>query len=185
MTIRYSQKSDATAAEWISLEEAKNHVKALPDDTDNELIANLVCAAREYCEGITGRAITDRNITAYPDELMQGMCLPKPPVRSIKSITVYDSEGKPHTISDYTLDKDSGQLYFGRMPGMKMRSVDPIEIEYSAGYEQIPAMMKQAMLLMIGHWYINRESVVVGSNATVDVGLTTKDLLRQYKVWWF
>ena len=46
-------------------------------------------------------------------------------------------------------------------------------------------MMKQAMLLMIGHWYINRESVVVGSNATVDVGLTTKDLLRQFKVWWF
>lgn len=183
--MRYSERIKSEAGEWISLQEAKNHVKALPDDADNELIENLIVAAREYAEGITGRSIAERAMTAYPGSVQGMLYLPKPPIKKVDSLTVFDKESNPHTFSDFTLNKSTGEIILNSMPDIHPRDVNPYEIQYTAGYDEIPAMMKQAMLLMVGHWYINRESVVVGSNATVDVGLTTKDLLRQYKVWWF
>lgn len=183
--MRYSETMSKNAQEWIELDEAKNHVKALPDDTDDDLISNLIIAAREYCEGITGRAIAVREMTAFPDSIGSRLFLPKPPVKSIESITAYDRDGNKHTFSDYSFNESTGEVFLGPVPAITPRDYNPYVIKYTAGYREIPKLMKQAMLLMIGHWYINRESVVVGSNATVDVGLTTKDLLRQFKVWWF
>lgn len=41
------------------------------------------------------------------------------------------------------------------------------------------------MLLLIGHWYTNREAVVVGAFASVEVAQTVNSILNLYKVWWF
>lgn len=183
--MRYSETMSRNAQEWIELDEAINHVKALPDGTDDELIENMITAAREYCEGITGRAIMGRDMTAFPDSLSGRLFLPKPPIKKIDSITAYDKAGNAHAITEYAFDAKSGEVFIVDAPRIDAREINPYVIKYSAGYDQIPGLMRQAMLLMIGHWYINRESVVVGSNATVDVGLTTKDLLKQFKVWWF
>lgn len=183
--MRYSETVSRTAQEWIELDEAINHVKALPDGTDDELIENMISAAREYCEGITGRSILERNMTAYPDSLSGRLFLPKPPIKAIASITAYDKNGNAYEITEHAFDPKSGELFIGGVPPIDAREINPYVIKYTAGYDKVPGLMRQAMLLLIGHWYINRESVVVGSNATVDVGLTTKDLLKQFKVWWF
>jgi uncharacterized phiE125 gp8 family phage protein len=42
----------------------------------------------------------------------------------------------------------------------------PIQVTYVAGYgaaASVPQKYKQAMLLLIGHWYENRETVIVGT----------------------
>src|SRR5690606_1240366 len=70
----------------------------------------------------------------------------------------------------------SGQL----MPGM------PIRIEYTAGYgaaEKVPERVKQAMLLLIAHWYENREAVVVGAVGR-SVELAVDALLGQDRFWY-
>ncbi|EAO9771929.1 phage gp6-like head-tail connector protein, partial [Salmonella enterica subsp. enterica serovar Florida] len=38
------------------------------------------------------------------------------------------------------------------------------------------------MLLLIGHWYANRESVAVGQNAT-DVPFAVEALLQPYRIY--
>ncbi len=43
--------------------------------------------------------------------------------------------------------------------------------------------MKAAMLLLIGHWYENRETVSVGQAAT-DIPFTVEALLQPYKNLW-
>lgn len=181
--IRYREKITASE-EPLELEEATVHAKALPDEEEENLISNLIIAAREYCEGFTGRSFVKREITAYPNALRGEICLPKPPVKKIESFLAYDSNGNAHEITEYDLDEKNGIITVYSVPGIALRDINPYEIKYITGYDTVPAMVKQAMLLMVGHWYINRESVVVGSNASVEVDMTTKTLLKQYKVWW-
>jgi len=53
-------------------------------------------------------------------------------------------------------------------------------LRYKAGYgakrSDVPEQARQAMLLMIGDWYSNRESVVVGT-ITSEVPNTAKALM--------
>jgi len=68
-----------------------------------------------------------------------------------------------------------------------------VSITYSAGYlteqpaspaenvELLPVPIKQAMLLMIGHWYANREAVAVGSISAASLPLAVEALLAPYR----
>lgn len=62
------------------------------------------------------------------------------------------------------------------------------ESEDSAGYsEDDDAILagddvKAAMLLLIGHWYANRESVVIGQTA-VTVPFAVESLLQPYRIY--
>ena len=55
-------------------------------------------------------------------------------------------------------------------------------IAYTAG-GYVPFMVRQAMLLLIGHWYANREAVTTANTSEVD--MAAQAMLRQYKGWWF
>lgn len=46
----------------------------------------------------------------------------------------------------------------------------------------IPLRLKQGMLLMIGHFYANRESLIIGVGAT-KIPLGFEWLISPYKVW--
>lgn len=62
------------------------------------------------------------------------------------------------------------------------------ESEESPGYAEdadsiLPGDdVKAAMLLLIGHWYENRETVSVGQAAT-DIPFTVESLLQPYKIY--
>ena len=115
------------------------------------------------------------------------MQIPKPPVLSVESVTIREEDGREKELpaGNYRMSKADGALHLLFEPDIRLAKVDPITIRYQAGYEVLPMAVRQAMLLLIGHWYENREAVVVGSAASVDVSLTAKTLLNQYKVWWF
>ncbi len=49
---------------------------------------------------------------------------------------------------------------------------------------EVPIGIRLGMLVLIAHWYNNREAVVVGRSVTSDqVELTVDDLLAGYRVW--
>ena len=55
---------------------------------------------------------------------------------------------------------------------------------YQAGYasnDAVPASLRHAALLLIGHWYENREAVNVG-NIVQDVPLAYDALISAYRV---
>jgi len=45
----------------------------------------------------------------------------------------------------------------------------------------VPQAIKEAVLLTVGHWYQNRQSVVTGTQVN-EVPMTSKYLLDQYKI---
>lgn len=166
------------------------------DVTEDDLISALITAAREYCEGFTGRALAAQTLETYPPRFPceNEIELPCPPLQSVTSVKYTDSDGDETTMTedtDYIVDTDSpvGRIvlpYAGTWPTETLYTVNPIKIRYVAGYETIPRSIKQAMLLLIGHWYANREAVLVGQGTmSKEIEFAVKALLSMQRIRWF
>jgi uncharacterized phiE125 gp8 family phage protein len=174
----------APTVEPVHLVEAKLHLRTVTGDTseDDLLIAPLVTAAREYCENVTGRALAAQTIMAYPDDW--GLWrLPRSPVVSVTSIKYYDEDNTEATLAaaDYQVDTVDGLISILEEPSTSLRALNPIVVEYVAGYTACPKVVRQAMLLLIAHWYQNREAV---GEAGGEIEIGVKRLLNQYREWW-
>lgn len=163
------------------------------DSVEDSLLTALITAAREYCEGFTGRALATQTIEAYPEYFCGDMELPRPPLQSVTSVKYKDSESTETTLTedtDYIVDTDSvfGRLvlpYNKNWPTFTAYPVNPIRVRYDAGYsdtDPIPQTIKLAMLLLIGHWHKNREAV---GKVEGQIEFAVKALLTLHKVRWF
>lgn len=174
--------------EPLTLAEVHAHLRLIPgDDSEDEpILLPLITTAREYCENITGCAMARQTIAAYPEAGLGTVLLPMPPIIQLESVTAYEEDGTGILLEppSYCYDEVSGLVLLQDVPG-GLRAMNPIEIRYRAGPEKVPFTMRQAMLLLVGHFYENREAVEVGSVASVEISLTVNALLNQHKVWWF
>ena len=143
--------------ELLTSAEAKAHVTAI-DASDDTYIADLIKDAREYCEGITGRALAAQTIEAYPETFSYVMQLPKEPVVAILSVKYTDYDGVETTMSadNYKLDEVSGKLALKVLPSFSPSIAKPIKITYTAGHTVLPRVIRRAMLVLIAYWYDNR-----------------------------
>jgi uncharacterized phiE125 gp8 family phage protein len=181
------------STEPVTLLDALTHIRVSPDELDEQsLVSSLITAAREYCEGVTRRALATQTIEAYPARFPPGceIELPRPPLQSVTSVKYTDSAGTETTLTadtDYIVDTDGpiGRIvlpYGKSWPAVTLYTVNPIKIRYVAGYTTIPAMYRQAILLLVGHWYENRE--VVGQ-VTGKMEIAVDALLSMDKAGWF
>jgi len=162
----------APAAEPVTESEAKLHCR-VDHSTEDAIFTRLIEVARIQCENISGRAFVTRTYTAMLDRWPSTPFeLPYPPLASITSIKYYDDAGSAAaTVSsaNYYVDTNSepGRVALvsgADWPSTTLRDINGVEIIYTAGYGNaaaVPDQYKQAMLLLIGHLYENRESVSV------------------------
>ena len=173
----------APATEPVSLADAKVHIRTVTGDTseDAAIITPLIVAAREYCENFTRRAFAPQTIKAYPDGWEDNIKLPMPPLVSVTSIKYYDEDATEYTLStdDYQVDTIGGTVQILTQPDEVLRKLNPIVIEYSAGYTSLPKTMRQAMLLFIADKYQNR-----GDEPSEKAAEAIKHLLYQHKAGW-
>jgi uncharacterized phiE125 gp8 family phage protein len=117
--------------------------------------------------------------------------LPRPPLKTVESITYKDRDGNISTLDPaiYFVDTDSEPGNVGLNPDQLWPSFDPfpvnaIRIQFTAGYEttDIPETIKQGMLLLIGHWYENREAAYIGS-VSHEQSFAVDALLLPHRVW--
>lgn len=163
----------APASEPVTASEAKLHCR-VDHSTEDAIFTRLIEVARNQCEAISGRAFITRTYTAYLDRWPRHCFeLPYPPLATISSIKYYDDAGSAAVTvasSNYIVDANSepGRVAFVSgysLPSVTLREINGVEIIYTAGYgataDSVPDQYKQAMLLLIGHLYENRESVVI------------------------
>ncbi len=158
------------AMEPFDVGEAKEHLR-VDESADDLLIARLILAARQDLDGREGRLMGvalmtqtwDLYLDAFP---MNEICLPLRPLQEIVSIKYDDTNGTEQTVSstDYIVDIAS---YRGRVvlaPGKSWPAardaINSVRVRFKAGYgntpEAVPAIYRQAMLLLIGHLYEHR-----------------------------
>ncbi|GMA52064.1 hypothetical protein GCM10025857_34210 [Alicyclobacillus contaminans] len=115
--------------------------------------------------------------------------LPRPPIQSVESVTYTDDTGTTTTLDPetYIVDTDSepgrivpasGQCW----PCVRLQPINGVRIRYVAGYgdtNAVPNRVKQAIQLLVGHWYLNREAV---GNVGGEVEFAVKALLSQERV---
>ena len=167
------------------------------DATDDELIASLITAAREYCEDYTSRALATQTLEAYADAFpcKDRFELPMPPLQSVESVKYKNSAGTETTLTegtDYLVDDESAVaqivLPYGKSwPSFTPWPVNPVKVRFTAGYADgnpAPKTIKQAMLMLIGHWYVNREAVLTGT-VSKEIEFAVKALLSMKKTRWF
>ena len=185
----------APTSEPIGLADVKLHLRLTDDTTDDPLLTSLIERARRYCEKFTVRAFACQKLEAHREAWPGGdfFELPMPPLVSITSLKYLDSAGTETTMTattQYLTDADSevGRVvlpYGINWPTFISYPIRPIRVRYVAGYTTLPEPLKQAMLLLIGNWYENREDavdVVGGKIDTVPFG--AKALMAMYRVRW-
>ena len=173
------------AQEVVSLELAKQQLRVESSFTvEDTLIQSMIDAAVLASENYIGGQLKEATaIVAY--DRVSGAFLPVPanlfPVQSIEFIKYFDTTNTEQTLdaSNYSLmksDEKEAFIYFkNEVPELYDRP-DAMKIEVKVGYaENIPAPIKQAILLQISDMYDRRED-----RMEVPLTAATK-LMRPYK----
>ena len=184
----------APAVEPISLSEAKEHLRVDGSDEDT-LISGLISAAVSHvdADGVLGRAMISQTWAYWTRSSPGVVTLPMSPFQSLTSVEYYDADNalQSATASDFetrlagdrvTLRPKSGKVW----PPAYTRE-DAIKITYVAGFgaaaTDVPQSIRQALLLLIGHWYESRTAV--SEISMKEVPLAVGSLIGCERVGWY
>ena len=182
MQYRSLTRQTAPAVEPVTLAEAKAHLRvdASEDDT---YIGTLIKAAREWVEQYLDRTLVHTQwvvrFDRFPYNGTDDLELPRPPIVASGTATTvtltYTMEtGGTATLStaEYRVDRNSTPgavktIYSGTWPS-HLEDDNSVTVTYWAGYgpagSDVPAAIRHAMLMLIGHWYDGaRSGVLIGS----------------------
>ncbi len=177
--------------EPVPLEELKNDIRVDSDLTaDDVLILGLGKAARTLAEQVQGRAL----ITQTWDLTLDGWPakgyfeLPRAPLQSITSIKYYDEDDTEATVDSGTyfvdIASEPGRVVLNSgesWPSTTLRPVNGVIVRFVAGYgddaEDVPETTRQAIRLLVGHWYENREAISTSGAVPKEVPLGVQALL--------
>ena len=148
-----------------------------PVDALREHIADLIAAARESCEEYQNRAYLTQTWELWLDCWPPIITIPRPPLQSIESIKWYDTANVEHTIeaADYFADVNSEPGRVLMNPGKSwpsgIRPASGICITFKAGHTEaakVPRRVRQAILLLVAEWYLNREATSLTGKGGVE-----------------
>ena len=176
------------AAEPITLAEAKAYLRVEHDD-DDDVIAALIAGARIHVEAATRRALVTQTWRMVRDVWPAGgrIAVMPQPLRNVTAARVYREDGTTHSIDlqAFVADTASAVLAFAAWslpaPG---RSLAGIEIDVEVGYgdaSDVPEALKQAVRLLVAHWYENRGLVAVG-HEVAELPATVTALLAPFRM---
>lgn len=175
----------------VSLSDAKDHLRVGNSD-DDTLITNLILAATQAAQNYTNRFFINHTLRMDCDTWDETEYFYKSPVSSLTQVEYYGTSATVYDVwdsSNYIVDKihQPARLLLQEnktYPTLADRKA-AIKLTYVSGYgsakSDVPQGIIQAVLLMIGNWYENRQQVVVGRVAN-EVPKSAEYLLDQYKI---
>lgn len=164
--------------DFLDIEFVKLQLHVNGDDED-DLLEHYVQTALEYVERETGRCLVPAEWVEILPFFPRRWELQRSPITTLHEITYFDNNNVSQTLTDYYF------LAGYNMPGLlypkkfsfpllypylystyyyppTFPRPDAVTVSYRAGYdggfETLPKAAIQAMLLLVGTWYQNRES---------------------------
>ena len=172
----------------LSLERLKMHLRVDGESEDAHLQV-LLEAAVEYCEHFTGRVLAKRQLEVRLDGFPPGVLhVPAVPLHGVDSIAYVNREGDL-----VTLDAESYRVIAsveppivlpeGSWPSDVLAAEGSVVLTVTAGYDPLPKSIEQAVLMMCGHYYENREVMRERFSRVSEMPFATSALLYPYKIW--
>lgn len=181
MQYRSLTRQTGPSVEPVTLAEAKAHLRVDTSD-DDAYIGTLITAAREWVEEYLDRTLVHTQwvmrLDRFPVDSTADIELPRPPVVSSGTAT---SVAVAYTLEDGTTATYSTNLFRvdrASTPGAVKTNYaqtwpphrqddNSVSVTWWAGYgpsgTSVPAAIRHAMLMLVGHWYEARSSVLTGS----------------------
>lgn len=159
----------APATAPISLAEAKAQMRVEGGDEDS-IIQRLIDAAVAFVDvqGALGFAMITQTWAEWLGPNQSTVYLSLGPVQSVSSIKYYDTDGnlQTATLADFNIFGTPNRISISpktskAWPITQTRD-DAIKIEYVIGYgstsASVPQTVRHALLMLVAHWYENREA---------------------------
>lgn len=154
----------------------------------------LITAARLWVERYTNRALInqtwDYKFSYWPCGL-EPILIPKAPLSSVTSVKAYDTSNVEQTIATTVYkvltSREPGEIRLKNAQSWPSLYGEPdvITVRFVAGYgstaASVPMPLKQAMLLLISHWFENTSAVLVGS-ISKELEFSLQALLESYLI---
>ena len=183
------------ASQIFDLTDIKDHLRISSSDEDTYLTF-LIKAATAYLDGYTGqlgRCLINQDWKLQFEDWPNSngrLRLPFPDVSNVV-VKYFDTENAEQTVSEtlYQIIEDhrSSILCFSddfTEPSVFDDRQDAVQITLTAGYGAdktfVPEAIRHGMLLLIGHWFENREAVVVNARPE-DMPLGFNALIAPYR----
>jgi uncharacterized phiE125 gp8 family phage protein len=183
----YRQLTDP-ATEPLSYSDVKAYLR-LNDDSEMAFVTSLITVARQIVEGQIWRPLISQTWAMQFDYSEIGANIyniNKAPLLSVTDVKYYDENDTLQTLaaSQYEVDIYGSPARFRliNVPKLKDR-MNALQLNFTCGYTNaaaVPSPIKQAMYLIIGHLYENRQDVVTGTQVH-QIPDSSKYLLEPYR----
>jgi uncharacterized phiE125 gp8 family phage protein len=175
----------APITEPLVLSELKIHLRLDAACTDEDVyLSSLITVARQMVEKYTSTLLGSQVWELSMDAADYSFEINKLPVISIDEYKYIDENNVSKDMSAFTTVYEDLKSYPARIRTEDVPSIydfgfNQISLEFTAGLVIIPDALKQAMLLIIGHLYENRQDVVTGTQVN-KVPETSQYLMAPY-----
>lgn len=179
----------------ITLADVRAHLRADPNDTsEDDYINSLMAAAVAFVDGdgMLGRAMITQTWAEYVSQSPGWVRLGMGPFIALVSVQYYDDAGALQTATlgdfetrlqdDFVICKPKENREW---PTADVRA-DAIKITYTAGFgaaADVPAGIKHALMLIVAHWYQNREAATEAGMHNLPMAVDA--LIGNERVRWF
>lgn len=142
-------------------------VEADAEPLETQLIESYISAAVGWAAKFTRRQLLLQSYRLTLPSSGQEICLPLPPLHDVSRVSVGGVDLDPEDFEVVTFDAAGKEAWPGRV-FLKQTPSGEVVIEFRAGYSEatLPEEIQHAVLLLVGHWYENRQEVVTGTIAT-------------------
>lgn len=185
--------------ETVSLTEAKEQLRIINTNEEDQYITGLISTARKAIEHAIGRLLgTQTWEVALPNFPAGRIEIPRPPLLSVISIkykleagttsTLADSEASPEvtsTVYDVEVNDEPGFIFLQpseTWPTDALYPGFPVTVRFTAGMA-VEADLKHAILLMISHFFELRMPfpVELGLSVAVEIPKSVDWLLFHHR----
>jgi uncharacterized phiE125 gp8 family phage protein len=188
------ERVTAPAALPISVAEVKAQMRVEHSD-DDDLIYRLITTAVAFTDvqGALGKAIITQTWRQWTAANPGEVYLLVKPVQSLTAVKYYDTSGvlQTATLADFDLLGTANSKYVKPATGKAWPSTqarpDAIALEYSSGYgataASIPETIRHGLMMLVAHWYENRESSTTDNLQSVPFGFA--EMIGSERATWY
>jgi uncharacterized phiE125 gp8 family phage protein len=153
----------------VTLEEARRHCR-ITDTAENSVIEGMITGATDVCQNLTSRQfLTATRVDEFDSFPAEELELGRWPLVSVTSIVYVDADGDEQTWTASLYQSDTTAepprikpAYNESWPTIRSGIYAAVTVTYTAGYgataSLVPDRFKQAIMLLVGHWYNHREA---------------------------
>jgi uncharacterized phiE125 gp8 family phage protein len=189
-------QTSAPAVEPIGIDEARKHCRITTTDDDDQ-IAAMIVDARVQAETSTDRQLITATWELGLDSFPTGtdpIYLPLGRLQSVTSIIYLDTSGASQTLSSANYRvitrREPGIIVPARGLAWPMADyqAESVVVKFVCGFglteRDVPRLLRRAMLLCIGSWYINREDIITSDEKSKPILLPrgSAEIFEQFRL---